>query len=308
MSVEKPPVVVILGPTAVGKSDIAIRLAQRLEGEIVSADSRLFYRGMDIGTAKPTDEERKRIPHYLIDVAEPNDVWNLAKFKTAARQAIAGIHGRDKLPMLVGGTGQYIQAVVQDWIIPRVEPNPQLRQILERWAGEIGVDGLHYRLSKIDPIAGERIDYRNLRRTVRALEVIFCSGRLFSEQGRSAPAPYELLKIGLIRPRAELYERIDNRIVSMIDAGLVDEVKRLLDEGYSRDSPAFSAIGYREIVSYLLGELTLEEAVALIKRQTRVFVRRQANWFKLNDPTIQWFEMQTASIDMIESYIRLWLK
>jgi tRNA dimethylallyltransferase len=301
------PVVVILGPTAVGKTEFAISLANRLGGEIVSVDSRLLYREMDIGTAKPTIQERKQIPHHLVDVADLNEIWSLAKFKNAARQAIDEIHKRGNLPLLVGGTGQYIRAVIDNWVIPRVEPDQQMRQVLEDWSQDIGAAGLHCRLSLIDPKAAEKIDYRNLRRTIRALEVIFHTGRLFSEQVKRDPSPYNVLKIGLDRPRDDLYNRIDARIMSMLEAGLIEEVRSLLDQGYTPDLPGFSAIGYREIAAFLRGEISLDEAISLIKRQTRVFVRRQANWFKKDDPTIHWFNAQIVEAADVESYLNAWL-
>jgi len=300
----RPPLVVILGPTAVGKTEIAIQIAERLGGEIVSADSRLFYRGMDIGTAKPTLVERSRVPHHLIDVAEPDETWSLALFQQKARQAIADIHARGKLPLLVGGTGQYIRAVVRGWEVPRVEPNPRLRAALDGWAAEISGEGLHRRLARLDPQAAAGIDPSNLRRTVRALEVILSSGRRFSEQRQSGPSPYRYLLLGLTRPRPELYERVDARIQMMIAAGLVEEVKGLLERGYPSDMPTISAIGYREIVAYLQGRISLEEAVRQMQRATRIFVRRQANWFKPDDPEIHWFRVGEDTLERMESAIR----
>ena len=303
----RPTLVVILGPTAVGKTELAIQIAERLGGEIVSADSRLFYRGMDIGTAKPTPAEQKRVPHHLIDVAEPDQVWSLALFQQKAREAIAEITSRGRLPLLVGGTGQYIRAVIQGWDVPKVEPNPGLRTALEDWATEIGGDGLHQRLASLDPQAAVGMDARNLRRTVRALEVILSSGRRFSEQRLSQPSPYRLLLLGLTRPRPELYQRVDARIRMMIDAGLVEEVRVLLKRGYSPDLPPLSAIGYREIIAYLQGTISLDEAVRQIQRATRVFVRRQANWFKPGDPDIRWFRVHTDVLDEMLGVIREFL-
>lgn len=303
----RPPLVVIVGPTAVGKTDISIQLAERLAGEIVSADSRLFYRGMDIGTAKATPAQRARVSHHLIDVADPDQVWSLAVFQRAAYQAIAEIHARGRLPFLVGGTGQYIRAVMEGWKIPKVRSNPRLREALENWAAEIGFDELHDRLAALDPKAAARIDYRNLRRTVRALEVILRTGQQFSAQRRKEPPPYRSLQIGLTRPRKELYARIDARIDAMLEDGFVEEVKELLRQGYSPDMPTLSAIGYRKIVAYLKGETSLEEAVKLMKRHTRQFVRRQANWFKEDDPNIHWFRLEPDTAGEIEPMIRSWL-
>lgn len=302
------PLIVLIGPTAVGKTEIAIQLAERLKGEIVSADSRLFYRGMDIGTAKPTRAEQQRVPHHLIDVADPDEVLSLAVFQKAAWQAIEDIHQRKHLPFLVGGTGQYVQAVTQTWEIPAVKPDYRLRDALEKWTREIGPMGLHDRLAVIDPIAAEKIDWRNQRRTVRALEVIFSSGERFSEQRKRAEPRYVTIQIGLYRSRTELYTRIDARIQEMIDRGFVDEVRSLLQKGYAQNLPTMSAIGYREMVAYLQGEISLGEAITIMKRKTRVLVRRQANWFKQNDEAIHWFIADDSAVDGVEALLHSWLK
>ncbi len=284
-----PPLLILVGPTAVGKTELSLRLAEAIGGEIVSADSRLLYRGMDIGTAKPTPAERARVPHHLIDVADPDDVWTVARFQDAAYAAIDAIHARGRVPLLVGGTGQYIWAAVEGWQVPRVPPRPGLRAALERWGEAIGPEALHRRLAVLDPEAAARILPSNLRRTVRALEVIFTTGRRFSEQQRKQPPPYDILILGLTRPRPELHARIDARIEAMLAAGWLDEVRRLLEAGYSPDLPAMSGIGYAELAAHLRGEISLEEAVHRIQQRTRRFVRRQANWFKANDPRIHWF-------------------
>jgi tRNA dimethylallyltransferase len=304
----KPPLVIIVGPTAVGKTGISIQLAEHLGGEIVSADSRLFYRGMDIGTAKPTPAERTRIPHHLIDVANPNETWSLAVFQRAAAAAIADIHRRGKLPFLVGGTGQYIHAVTHGWAPPATGPDARLRAILEELAKSQGNDWLHQRLALLDPAAAQTIDLRNLRRTVRALEVIFSTGRRFSDQRGHGDSPYQLLTIGLIRPRPELYARVDARIEAMFAAGLLDEVRDLRSRGYSPDLPTMSAIGYRECAAVLRGEMSLEAAKVRMRRRTRLFVRRQANWFKAQDAEIHWFEAGEGKLDEIEKGIRAFLE
>jgi len=297
------PLVVIVGPTAVGKTEISVQLAERLGGEIVSADSRLFYRGMDIGTAKPSLLERDRVPHYLIDIADPDQTLSLPQFQEKARYALEVVHIRGRLPFLVGGTGQYIRAVLQGWDPPRVPPNPDLRLTLERWADEIGKEALYTRLSSLDPQAATRIDPRNLRRTIRALEVIFTSGLPFSQQSLRSHSPYHSLLLGLIRSRTELYARIDARLEDMLKRGFVEEVNSLLDRGYSPDLPALSAIGYHQIIAHLQGEITLDEAILQIKRLTRTFVRRQANWFKAQDPEIYWFEVKPRVVDQIQELI-----
>ncbi len=302
------PLIVLVGPTAVGKTELSLQLAEHLGGEIVSADSRLLYRGMDIGTAKPTPAEQARVPHHLIDVAAPDETWSLARYQDAAYAAIADIHRRGKVPLLVGGTGQYIWAVVEGWQVPRVPPQPHLRAALERWGAAIGPEALHARLARLDPQAAARILPSNLRRTVRALEVIFTTGRRFSEQQRKQPPPYDTLILGLTRPRPELHARIDARIDAMLAAGWLDEVRRLLEAGYSPDLPAMSGIGYAELITYLQGQISLEEAVRQIRRRTRRFVRRQANWFKADDPRIHWFPAGenplTAMLALIADFLQ----
>lgn len=299
----KLSLILIVGPTAVGKTELAIQLAERLNGEIVSADSRLFYRGMDIGTAKPTREEQARVPHHLIDIANPDEILSLAVFQQKAREAIADIHTRNKIPFLVGGTGQYIRAVTEGWSPPKVEPDERLRGELEKWKVERGEYWLYERLKDLDPLAAEKIDPRNYRRTIRALEVILTTGRRFSEQRGQVESPYRLLTIGLTRPRVELYERVDQRIEMMFAQGFVEEVKGLLAKGYSPSLPTMSAIGYRECIRVVNGELEEDQAKAEIRRATRVFVRRQANWFKESDPNIKWFRVEEGVVEEMEAYI-----
>ena len=259
---------------------------------------------MDIGTAKPTPAERARVPHHLLDIADPDEILSLAVFQQKAREAIADIHTRNKIPFLVGGTGQYVRAVTAGWTPPEVEPNERLRDEFERLKGEKGPQWLHDKLRSLDPEAADQIDARNYRRTIRALEVIMTTGRRFSEQRGQTESAYHLITIGLTRPRSELYERVDGRIEAMFTAGLLDEVKRLLSKGYSPSLPTMSAIGYRECVRVLNGELSEEEAKAEIRRATRIFVRRQANWFKESDPSIKWFRGEEGVVEEIESYIR----
>jgi len=307
-SASRNPLVVIVGPTAVGKTALSLRLAESLDGEIVSADSRLFYRGMDIGTAKPTPEERARVPHHLIDIAKPDETVGLAEFQERAYAAIADIHARGKLPLLVGGTGQYVRAVVEGWRIPRVPPNTALRAELEAQAERDGATALHARLARLDPDAAKRIDPRNVRRVIRALEVCLLTGRPISAQQRKQPPPYHILQIGLTMERMALYARADRRVEAMIAAGLEDEVRRLLEAGYGWDLPAMSGLGYVQFRPYFEGRATLEEVVAEIKRATRRFIRHQYNWFRLNDPTIRWFDVTETTAEEIEAVVREWLE
>jgi tRNA dimethylallyltransferase len=297
------PLVVIVGPTAVGKTEVAIQLAERMGGEIISADSRLFYRGMNLGTAKPSMAERDQVPHHLIDVVDPDQPWSLVLFQQAAKEIIAEVHLRKKLPFLVGGTGQYIQAVIEAWEVPTQAPDFRLRDTLDAWGRQIGAVELHAKLSLIDPEAASRIEAHNLRRTVRALEVILHTGKKFSTQRRKGTPEYQVCQIGLIRPRAELYQRIDERIERMVSDGLVAEVAGLLERGYAPDLPTFSAIGYREIIQVIQGQLSLDEAIVLMKRYSRQFVRRQANWFKEIDPDIHWFDLSQSGVDQIFQFL-----
>lgn len=287
----QPPLIILLGPTAVGKTELSLMLAEKFKGEIVSADSRLFYRGMDIGTAKPNREDRSRVIHHLIDVADPDDIWNLGGYKEAAVKIIENIHSRGKIPFLVGGSGQYLRAITQGWVIPQLKADDRMRGALLKWADKIGEVELHRRLASIDPSAAENILPNNLRRTVRALEVIFLSGRRFSEHRKRELVPYRILQIGLTREKEILFDRIGQRVDAMIESGFVKEVQNLLDQGYSPDLPSLSAIGYGQVVRYLQGSNSLAEAVEEIKRQTRKFVRRQYTWFKPNAPDIEWFDM-----------------
>ncbi|MGE5124512.1 MAG: tRNA (adenosine(37)-N6)-dimethylallyltransferase MiaA [Acidobacteriaceae bacterium] len=302
------PLLVILGPTGVGKSELAVPLAEKFEGEIVSADSRTFYRGMDIGTAKPSLEERRRVPHHLIDVADPDETWSLALFQREASKIIGQIHQREHLPFLVGGTGQYLRAVIEGWKIPSVVPEPRSRAVLTGWAKQFSPVELQAKLALLDPQAASRIDPSNVRRMIRAFEVIFSSGKRFSGQRLRGENAFSPLLLGLTCPRPELYQRIDERISSMISCGLIEEVQRLLGQGYSPQLPTMSAIGYGEIVSYLQGEASLDEAVRLMQQKTRRFVRRQANWFKPHDPEIHWVTRGEGAIAESTELISLWLK
>ena len=290
------PLVAIVGPTAVGKTALAVELAEHFGGEIVSADSRQFYRGMDIGTAKPTAAELARVRHHLIDVAHPNEPWSLAAFKREAEAALADIHARRKLPFLVGGTGQYVYGLLDDWQIPNQEPDIRMRTVLEAWGRSLGPHVFHHKLALVDPAAAAVIQPENLRRTVRALEVILLTGRRFSEQRRVGSSRYSVVKIGLSRSRPELYARVDARIAAMLEDGLVEEVRRLREQGFSTELPTLSAIGYREICAYLDGKMSLDEAVVRMKRLTRDYIRRQANWFKQNDPSIHWLPADEQSV------------
>ncbi len=297
------PLLILVGPTAVGKTEVSLRLAQALDGEVVSADSRQVYRGMDIGTAKPSPAELAAVPHHLIDIKSPGEVISLGEYKQLAEACIADIQGRGRLPLLVGGTGQYVRAVVQGWTVPEVPPQPDLRAELAELAERAGKDALFARLQALDPASAARIDPRNLRRVIRAIEVTLVSGRPFSAWQTHVPPPFTPIQIGLTRPREQLYARADARIEGMFAAGFVAEVEKLLAAGYGPDSPGFSSLGYREVAAYLAGEHDLETAQLLIRRRTREFIRRQYNWFRLDDPAINWFDLAESVVSIQYSVI-----
>lgn len=289
--IEKP-LLLIVGATASGKSAFAIELARALDGEIVSADSRYLYRELDIGVAKPTEAELNLAKHHLINVATLKEPWNLGLYKQFATKIIEEIQMRGRLPILAGGTGQYIRSILQNWQVPSHGPVDQLREDLETIGNKMGFDKIHEMLDAIDPEAAAKIDYRNHRRTIRALEVILSTGKKFSDLRDKDKPPYQTLTIGLELPRELLYARIDQRIEDMIGKGLVAEVQHLLELGFGPSLDSMRVIGYNEIVSHLRGEISLDEAIALIKRNTRSYVRRQANWFKPTDPKIYWLNAQ----------------
>jgi len=302
-----PPLVALVGPTGVGKSAAAVELAEWVGAEIISADSRLLYRGMDVGTAKPGPDLRRRVPHHLIDVANPEQPWSLAVYCQAALEAIEGVHARGRLPLLAGGTGQYITAILEGWKPPPGAADPSLRQELQAYAAEHGAEGLHRRLQEVDPERAAALDPRNVRRVVRALEVYQLSGRPASELQSSEAPPFRTLRLGLSLPRPELYRRIDDRIRRMLRGGLVEEVRALLDRGITLEHPVMSAIGYRQVAEHLQGKKSLAQAEAEMRRLTRQFVRRQANWFKAEDPRLHWFVADDQVVQRMAAAIMSWL-
>jgi tRNA dimethylallyltransferase len=284
----KAPFLALVGPTASGKSDAALRIAHRLGAEIVSVDSMVVYRGMDVGTAKPTAEERSLVPHHLLDLAEPGEAFSVARYQRLARDAVAGVRGRGGRPLLVGGSGLYFRAVVDGLEFPGTDP--ATRRALEAEAAGVGASTLHGRLRSFDPEAAGKIEPGNLRRTVRALEVAAVTGRSFSSfaeswqhypEGRVRAAGIEL-------ERAALASRIEVRVRAMVEGGLLEEVRRLVEQGRGPPLTAGQAIGYAEIIEHLAGRATLEEAVLRTVKRTKALARRQLAWFR-RDPRIRWF-------------------
>lgn len=293
-----------MGATAVGKTSLSLRLANELDGEIVSADSRLFYKGMDIGTAKPDSAARKLVPHHLIDICDPHETLTLADYQQRAYQAIRHIQRQERLPILVGGTGQYVKAVIEGWGIPRVPPRPELRKALATMPGA----ELARWLAELDPAAAEKLEPRNIRRIIRALEVTLVKGRPISDLQRKKPQPWRIAQIGLTCDRETLYQRIDKRVEEMMTAGLLAEVKRLREAGYDRLLPALSGLGYKQLWGYLEGELSLAEAIERIKFDTHRFARQQATWFRNDDPAITWFDLREADVETaVLEHVCSWL-
>jgi len=282
----------VVGPTGVGKSRLALSLAKALDGEIVSADSRQVYRYMDIGTDKPTPREQASVPHHLIDIVNPDEDFSLAQYQQLAYKAIKDINKRQKLALLVGGSGLYVWSVLEGWKIPEVAPDPEFRRRLEEKAAGGGEKELYEELARLDPVAAQRIDPRNVRRTIRALEVHRNAEAPISQmQGKKAPLLQTRI-IGLTAERQELYRRIDLRVDEMIKRGMVDEVKQLIERGYDASLPAMSGIGYKQIVMFLKGELTLADAVQQTKFESHRLARHQYSWFRLKDVRIGWFDIQ----------------
>lgn len=288
------PLLVILGPTATGKTALALHLAPVLNAEVVSADSAMVYRHLDIGTAKPTAAERARVPHHLVDVVDPDRQFSVAEFKALAREAIADIRSRGRLPMVVGGTGLYIRALLEDYPFERVAapPDPELRRRLAEEARRDGSAALHRRLARLDPESAARIHPNDLKRIIRALEVIHQTGQPPSRLGAAAAGTGGacVLKLGLTCDRRLLYRRIERRTEEQIAAGFVEEVRRLLAMGYPPDAPGLQVLGYRHLVPHVLGRLSLAEAVARIQRDTRRLAKRQWTWFR-RERGVRWVDV-----------------
>lgn len=296
---KKKPMIILTGPTAVGKTDLSIQLAKAMNGEIISADSMQVYRHMDIGSAKVTPEEMDGVCHHLIDVLEPEEEFNVVVFQKLAKEALTGIYERGHIPIIVGGTGFYIQALLYDIDFTENDGDTAIRRELEKLAQTQGAGCLHQMLQEIDPESAAAIHQNNVKRVIRAIEFYRQTGKkisLHNEQEREKQSPYQFLYYVLDTDRKTLYERIDRRVDLMMEHGLVDEVKHLADMGCTRDMVSMQGLGYKEILDYLSGEIPLEEAVYILKRDTRHFAKRQITWFK-RERDVRWLELEQFQND-----------
>lgn len=301
----KEPLVILTGPTAAGKTKLSVELAKRINGEIISADSMQVYRRMNIGTAKVTEQEMEGIPHHLIDILEPWEEFNVVSFQTYAKRAVQQIREKGKIPILVGGTGFYIQALLYGIDFTENESDTALRKRLEAESDKDGGIALHQYLTKIDPIAADAIHPNNRKRVIRAVEFYELTGQRISEHNESQKhndSCYNSAYFVLTMNRDTLYQRIDTRVDQMIAQGLVDEVDALLKEGCNADMVSMQGLGYKEIIRYLNGELTLDEAIYILKRDTRHFAKRQLTWFRRERDVI-WLEKDNPSSDIFEQIL-----
>lgn len=285
----KKPLIVLTGPTAVGKTSLSISLAKAVNGEIISADSMQVYKGMDIGSAKIRKEEMQGVTHYLVDILEPEEEFHIVKFQELAKAAMEEIYAKGKIPILVGGTGFYIQAVTRDIDFTQAEQETSYREELEQLAKEKGTEYLHEKLREVDPKSAENIHANNVKRVIRALEFYHQNGTPISEHNeeqKQQTSPYNLAYFVLTAPREILYERIDRRVDQMMEKGLLEEVKSLRERGCHRGMVSMQGLGYKEILAYLEGEYPLEEAVRILKRDTRHFAKRQLTWFRREQDVI----------------------
>lgn len=296
--------IAIVGPTAVGKSSSSIKVAQCYGGEIINADSRQIYSYMDIGTAKPRLSERQGVPHHLLDIILPDESYSVALYQRSASDVITNVQQKDKLPILVGGSGQYVWSLIEGWQIPEVKPDSAFRKSLEEECRKCGTGRLYSWLKDIDPVAAEKIHPGNMRRIIRALEIYRQSGIKPSSLQAKNGVNYPVLIIGLTATRTLLYERIDRRTEKMIEEGFVEEVQNLMKMGYTGDLPSMSSLGYGQIAGYLKGDLSLEDAIQKIKYDTHRFARGQYAWFRLKDDRIRWIDIN----DDIQSEINYTIK
>ena len=295
----KRPLIILTGPTAVGKTKASIGLAKALNGEIISADSMQVYKYMDIGSAKIRPEEMQGVKHYLIDELEPDEEFHVVRFQQMAKKAMKEIYAKGKIPIVVGGTGFYIQALLYDIDFTESNEDTEYRQELEQLAKDKGTEYLHDMLREADPVSADTIHANNVKRVIRALEFYHQTGEKISEhneQERAKVSPYDFCYFVLNDDRAHLYERINLRIDQMLEEGLVDEVSALKEKGYTRDMVSMQGLGYKEILDYLNGECSLDEAIYILKRDTRHFAKRQLTWFRRERDVI-WIDKQTYDYD-----------
>ena len=295
----KKPLIVLTGPTAVGKTSLSISLAKAVNGEIISADSMQVYKGMDIGSAKIRKEEMQGVTHYLVDILEPEEEFHIVKFQELAKAAMEEIYAKGKIPILVGGTGFYIQAVTRDIDFTQAEQETSYREELEQLAKEKGAEYLHEKLREVDPKSAENIHANNVKRVIRALEFYHQNGTPISEHNeeqKQQTSPYNLAYFVLTAPREILYERIDRRVDQMMEEGLLEEVKSLRERGCHRGMVSMQGLGYKEIIDYIQGRCTLDEAVYTLKRDTRHFAKRQLTWFR-RENEVTWLDKQQFDYD-----------
>lgn len=293
------PLIIIIGPTAVGKSALGVELALRLDGEIISGDSVQVYQKLNIGSAKPTAAEQKGVPHHLIDILDPAEPFTVARFQALTQELIASIRSRGKIPIVVGGTGLYIRSILDDYVFPEEGSVPIKKKWLD-FAREYGNQQLHGELAKIDPVSAAKLHPNDTSRIIRALEVFEITGLPLSQQRTYKEKEYDnldeaIIYIGLTAPRPLIYERINRRCEDMVEYGIIDEVQSLLNEGYSPRLKALQSIGYRHVIYYLRGIITFEEMLRLLKRDTRHFAKRQLTWFK-RDPRIKWYDISIRTM------------
>lgn len=296
-------VVVVAGPTASGKSAAAVDLALRFGGEVINADSRQVYRGMRIGTAAPDDGQLGLVPHHLYTFLDPSETYSLALYQRHARAALADCWRRGVLPVVVGGTGQYVWGLLEAWTVPPVEPDEQFRARLRARAEADGAEALHSVLARVDPLAASRIDAANVRRVIRALEVFEQTGRRISEWQEKGDPGFDFRVLGLDVPQVELDARIGHRVEEMLAGGLVDEVAALIDAGVSRDASSMGSIGYREVIAYLDGRYDLSEAANAIRQSTRRLARGQKKWFRASDARILWAHEPGELVDAVRVFL-----
>lgn len=285
----KPDLLVIVGPTGVGKTALSLKLAKSFQGEIISGDSMQVYQGMDIGTAKASKSEQALVPHHLINLLQPNESFSVQQYQTMARQKIMEIHHRHHLPILVGGTGLYIESVVFEYQMAKAKENQAIRQQLTQLANKYGNEFLHQRLQQVDPVTAKKLHPNDLRRIIRALEVFKLTGQSLSEQQQRSTSPFEVLWIGLTMPRIQLYDQINHRVDQMLHMGLENEVRQLLATEQFEQHTASQAIGYKEMIQYIKGYISFEDAVEAIKQGSRRYAKRQLSWFR-RIPEIHWFD------------------